>query len=111
MAKEKISVKQRFTCDGCGYEKVFETATPTQGEIQEILSWITVVRAIQIAGEAVTLHLDAHTKECLPLVADKFDAIEIEQNRRVMQQLRDSEKQIDRIDLASLRTSSGETKN
>lgn len=111
MAKEKVSMKQKWTCDGCGLVKEYEVITPAQSELQDILSWITLVKGVLIGGQPVTLQLDAHSKECVSKCCDKFDQIEIDENRRVLEATRASEGKIDEIDLNSLRVSSGELKN
>lgn len=110
MAKEKTSLKNKMICDICGFEKEFEFYSPTPAELQELLGWTVLVKGLMVAGQPITLQLDAHSKQCVMNAPDKFDQIEVEKNREVLEQLRQSEGRLDNIDLNSLRVQN-EVKN
>jgi hypothetical protein len=94
MSKQVISQRMEQVCDACGATKEWELVGADQNQviIDEMQEWYSVGRKLVIDGRMTQLAVDACSLNCVVVAAAKM--------------VPQPESPADKIDLASLRTTS-----
>jgi hypothetical protein len=74
MSEEIVSQRLKRICDGCGAEKEWEIANPSDSTIMEMHEWYTIVRVLPIEGRYAKVAVQACRAACLESAGNKLNS-------------------------------------